>query len=108
MSLLDATYRTTRYALPLFFLCVRTNVYYEVVAAFVTQNEDASSIAEALEVIQQWNPDWSPRLFMVDFDTAEITALKEVFPVSNSSVLSSSERIFLSSLLVGHTIQLIT
>ena len=80
MSLLDATYRTTRYALPLFFLCVRTNVCYEVVAAFVTQNEDASSIAEALEVIQQRNPDWSPKLFMVDFDKAEITALEEVFP----------------------------
>lgn len=26
MCLLDATYKTTKYALPLFFLCVRTNV----------------------------------------------------------------------------------
>ena len=32
LILLDATYRTTRYALPLFILCVRTNVkYVEVV-----------------------------------------------------------------------------
>ena len=33
--LLDATYKTTKYALPLFFLCVRTNVDYVVVAEFV-------------------------------------------------------------------------
>ena len=30
MVLLDATYRTCKYALPLFFLCVRTNVNYQV------------------------------------------------------------------------------
>lgn len=30
--LLDATYKTSRYALPLFFLCVKTNVNYCVVA----------------------------------------------------------------------------
>ena len=28
MCLLDATYKTTRYAVPLFFLCMRSNVYY--------------------------------------------------------------------------------
>lgn len=32
ISLLDATYQTSRYALPLFFLCVKTNVNYCVVA----------------------------------------------------------------------------
>ena len=32
LSLLDATYKTTRYALPLFFLIVKTNVDYQVVA----------------------------------------------------------------------------
>ena len=30
ICLMDATYKTTRYALPLFFLCVRTNVCYQV------------------------------------------------------------------------------
>ena len=50
MCLLDATYKTTRYALPLFFLFVRTNVHYIVVATFLTQNEDSASIAEALDI----------------------------------------------------------
>ena len=33
ICLLDATYKTTRYALPLFFLAVKTNVDYQVVAS---------------------------------------------------------------------------
>lgn len=80
MCLLDATYRTTRYALPLFFLCVRTNVSYEVVGVFISQNENSDSIAEALHIICKCNPDWNPKYFMVDFDSAEILALEDVFP----------------------------
>ena len=34
MSMLDATYKTMKYELALFFLCVRTNVGYSVVAEF--------------------------------------------------------------------------
>ena len=30
LILLDATYRTTKYALPLYFLVVKTNVIYQV------------------------------------------------------------------------------
>ena len=37
--LLDATYKTTRYGLPLFFLPVKTNVEYQVVGAFVCEGE---------------------------------------------------------------------
>lgn len=79
MCLLDATYKTTRYAVPLFFLCVRTNVDYAVVATFVTQYEDSSSIAEALQVVADWNPLWTPQDFMVDFCEPEIMALERVF-----------------------------
>ncbi len=39
MSLIDATYKTTRYELALFFICVRTNAGYSVVAEFVVQSE---------------------------------------------------------------------
>ena len=52
INLLDATYKTTKYALPLFFLCVHTNVGYKVVSEFICENEDADSIAEALSVIK--------------------------------------------------------
>lgn len=31
ISLIDATYKTTKYALPLFFVCVKTNCGYSVV-----------------------------------------------------------------------------
>ena len=39
IMLLDTTYKTMRYELPLFFLVVKTNVNYTVVGAFMTQNE---------------------------------------------------------------------
>lgn len=35
ITLLDATYKTTKYSLPLFFVVVKTNVDYQVVASFV-------------------------------------------------------------------------
>lgn len=67
MVLLDATYKTTKYALPLFFLVVRTNVGYKPVAEFICENETTNSIAEALEVLKTWNPEWTPRYFMTDY-----------------------------------------
>ena len=40
MRLLDAIYRTTKYALPLYVLCVRTNVRYQVVGFYLIQYEN--------------------------------------------------------------------
>lgn len=80
MCLLDATYRTTRYALPLFFLCVKTNVGYQVVGLFVIQQEDIDSIKEALVILRRWNPHWKPQNFMVDFADEEIQAIESIFP----------------------------
>lgn len=68
-----------RYALPLFFVGVKTNTIYQPVAAFLTR-ENTSSIKEALEVLQQANPSWHPKSFMTDYDEAEIQAVKGVFP----------------------------
>ena len=42
LILLDAAYKTTRYSLPLFFLTVKTNMDYQIVAIFVTENETTS------------------------------------------------------------------
>ena len=80
LVLLDATYKMTKYALPLFFLCVHTNVGYKVVAEFICENEDAESVAEALHVIQGWNTEWDPLFFMVDYSTAQINAIEREFP----------------------------
>ncbi|XP_047134258.1 calcium-responsive transcription factor [Hydra vulgaris] len=62
---LDATYRTTRYALPLFFLVVKTNIDYQVVAIFVCENETTSAITEALLCIKEWNPTFQPKFCLI-------------------------------------------
>ena len=41
MTLMDATYKTTRYEVALFFVTVKTNVGYSVVSEFVVQSETA-------------------------------------------------------------------
>ncbi len=82
ISLIDATYKTTRYELALFFICIRTNVGYSVVSEFVVQSENAESIKEALTVLKQWNTEWNPRYFMSDYSEAELTAIEAVFPAA--------------------------
>ena len=80
MSLLDATYKTMKYELPLFFLCVHTNVGYLVVADFIIQGETAERIQEALDVLKSWNPQWRPNYFMTDYSEAELQAIESSFP----------------------------
>lgn len=60
ISLMDATYKTTKYELALFFIAVKTNVGYSVVGESVVQNETANEIAEALSILSSWNPEWNP------------------------------------------------
>ena len=79
LCMLDATYKTTKYSLPLFFVAVKTNVGYSVVAAFVVQHETTYAITEALELIKSWNPQWSPRWWITDYCEAEINAIESVF-----------------------------
>ena len=55
ISLIDATYKTTKYDLALVFICVKTNVGYFVVAEFV-QSETSQSISEVLAKLKLWNP----------------------------------------------------
>jgi hypothetical protein len=45
-----------------------------------TETEDSSYLIEALQVIKEWNPDWSPKYFMCDYADEEINALGNVFP----------------------------
>ena len=40
LVLMDAIYKTTRYPIPLFFICVHTKVGYKLVAECLCQNED--------------------------------------------------------------------
>ena len=79
ICLLDATYKTTRYALPLFFLAVRTNVDYQVVGSFAVQDECTDTIKEAIGILKKWNPTWKPKFFMTDCCQEEITAIEDTF-----------------------------
>ena len=49
--MLDATYKTTRYNLPLFFVVVKTNVDYQIVGSFVVQSETTDAIFEVFEAL---------------------------------------------------------
>ena len=44
LTLIDATYKTTKYSIPLFFVCVKTNVSYSVVAEFIIQTVNRTNI----------------------------------------------------------------
>ncbi|XP_065654356.1 uncharacterized protein LOC136080895 [Hydra vulgaris] len=76
ITLLDATYKTTKYSLPLFFLVVKTNVDYQIVGTFICEGESAKNIQSALAKIKEWNPNWSPLYFMVDCCAEEINAIE--------------------------------
>ena len=80
ICLLDATYKTTKYLLPLFFVVVKTNVNYQVVAPFVLQDETTAAITEVLPVIKIWNPTWEPKCFMVDNCDEELKSIGHIFP----------------------------
>jgi len=51
LVVVDAVYRAGRYPLPVFFLLVRTNVNYQVVAVFTVQQETQRSLVNALQVV---------------------------------------------------------
>ena len=86
ISSIDATYKTTKYDLAVFFVCVKTNVGYSVVAEFVVQSENTENISEALLKLKEWNPKWCPAYFVTDYSEAELVALEEVFPTTSYRV----------------------
>ena len=81
---MDATYKTCKLALPLFFLVVHTNVGYSVVAEFIIQHEDTTSITEALTILRKrWDEcDIEVGNFMIDCQQSEENAIRAVFPDS--------------------------
>ena len=79
MLLLDATYKTTQYVFPLFFLVVKTKVDYQFVGTFIAENERKRDLKEALTRFKEWNPSTSPKFCMTDYCNEEIEALEETF-----------------------------
>ena len=61
LVLLDATYKTTKYALSLFFLVVKTYVNFQVCAVFVIQEDSTDMILKGLNTVKKWNPKVTPK-----------------------------------------------
>lgn len=80
MCVVDSTYKTTVYDLPLFVLCIMTNAGYMTVASLLLTDERKESIAARLRQVADWNPSRQPRHFMTDFHEAQISAITSVFP----------------------------
>ena len=85
ICLLDATYKTTKYSIPLFFLAVKTNVDYQIAGSYAVQDETTDAISKAVEILKSWNNKWKPLAFMVDNCDEEINAIQEHFPGSNNN-----------------------
>ena len=83
--LLDATYKTTKYSIPLFFLAVKTNVDYQIAGSFPVQDETTDAISEAVAILKSWNNNWKSLAFMIDNCDEEINAIEEHFPGSNNN-----------------------
>lgn len=80
LVLIDATYKTTKYALPLFLLVVRTIVSYVPIAEFILETERTENILQALQIIKSWNQSWDPKYFMLDYSQQEYQALHDLYP----------------------------
>ena len=85
ICLLDATYKTTKYSIPLFFLAVKTNVDYQIAGSYAVQDEITDAISKAVAILKSWNNKWKPLAFMVDNCDEEINAIQEHFPGSNNN-----------------------
>ena len=78
MSLIFSKLRLHQY-LSLFFVGMKTNVNYQVVASFVLRDKTAAAIAEAFSVIKTWNPTWYLKPFMVDKWDKDMKSIGNIF-----------------------------
>ena len=57
LLLLDATYKTTEYTVPLFFAAVKTKVNFKVAGIIFVLEETEPMITKALLVLKSWSFD---------------------------------------------------
>lgn len=80
VALIDCTYNTSVYNLPLCAIAVKTNVNFTYVVSSLIVHESTEAFVSVLQCVKQWNPSWNPHVFLTDFDEAQIRAIKTVFP----------------------------
>lgn len=78
---MDGVYRTTKYGFPCFFLTVKTSLGMgRVVATVIPQYESEELLVEGLQILKQWNTNWSPTFTMTDKSSVELGAVGIVHP----------------------------
>ena len=88
MTLMDGVYRTY------FFLVDKTSLGMgRVVGTIIPQQENEILLAEGLNVIKQWSPDWSPLYMMTDKSSVELGAIGQVHPKADYFVTSTEVKL---------------
>ena len=77
--MLDATYKTTNYSLPLFFVVERETSITKSWLLSSSRARKLSPFYEALPVIKSWNSEWNPSYFMLDYSEEEMSAINRLF-----------------------------
>ena len=81
VTLMDGTYKTTKWGLPLVILTVVNAQGEAYPACFaIVSSETNDTMMELLLHVQQLVPGWKPETFMIDKSDAEIHGIKMVFP----------------------------
>ncbi|POW05451.1 hypothetical protein PSTT_09688 [Puccinia striiformis] len=89
VALLDATYKTNRYKIPLLHVIgqAASNRSFSIAFCFLTYEDDENYLW-AVQVLKKliWKPDRIPKVFITDRDAALRNALAEVFPNSQANL----------------------
>ena len=79
LIILDWAYKTTKHALPLFFLVIKANVNFQVSTVIVLQEESVNMITRALSIVKVWNLRSHQGTYLLLL-MKEISSLEIVFP----------------------------
>ncbi|XP_071948368.1 uncharacterized protein [Antedon mediterranea] len=88
LYVIDSTYKTHRYPLPLYTLWIYIDEKFICVAIIIMQCDATDDLAQALRHLKHWNPNWNPEYFLMDTQQPCWKAVEQTFP--NSKVFVSS------------------
>ena len=78
---MDSTHKTNKHDWRLFTLYIRDGYgCLDVGAHFFVSNEDSETIAQALRIVRNQCPRWTPRYFLLDQSSTEANSIRQVFP----------------------------
>ena len=84
ISLIDATYRTMKYELPLFFVCACTHQCGIQCCSTVHRAISKYGMYfRGIECPKEWNSNWNPPFFFCDFSDAEFSEVQQSYVLPN-------------------------